>query len=430
MYPETWSVKSLSEIIDYKAGRTPSRANNDFWQKTTFNIPWVAISDMEPYSVITHTSESISPHAFDTVFRGKIVPAGTLLMSFKLTIGRISTLGIPACHNEAIISIYPKADIDQRYLGYFLSQIDFENLQDRQVKGNTLNQEKIDRIPVAVPPLEEQKEISSVLDLIRSVIEEQERALSVTQELKRATMRELFTRGLRGEKQKETEIGLVPKSWDVVPFEKVREWLQYGTSIRCGTSPTKCPVLRIPNIEQGRVDSSDLKYCELSEKEAANYELQHGDLIFIRTNGVLERLGCCAVYEGTPSNALFASYLIRARPLNNLVVPRFATYFFGSQLGTSLIAGRATPAADGKYNLNTGIIDSIPLPLPPTLDEQREIVEILDAIDKKIDLHKRKKTVLEELFKSLLHKLMTGEIRVTDLDLSALDMQEKERATA
>ena len=58
---------------------------------------------------------------------------------------------------------------------------------------------------------------------------------------------------------------------------------------------------------------------------------------------------------------------------------------------------------------------------PPTLDEQRDIVAILDAIDGKIDLHKKKRAVLDELFKSLLHKLMTGEIRVADLDLSALE---------
>jgi type I restriction enzyme, S subunit len=84
------------------------------------------------------------------------------------------------------------------------------------------------------------------------------------------------------------------------------------------------------------------------------------------------------------------------------------------------VVGRATPASDGKYNLNTGTIDSLPIPLPPTLEEQREIVGILDAIDRKIDLHRKKRTVLDELFKALLHKLMTGEIRVGDLDLSTL----------
>jgi type I restriction enzyme S subunit len=63
----------------------------------------------------------------------------------------------------------------------------------------------------------------------------------------------------------------------------------------------------------------------------------------------------------------------------------------------------------------------LPIPLPPTRIEQQEIADVLDAIDQKIDLHKQKKAALEELFRTLLHKLMTGEVRVSDLDLSALE---------
>ena len=70
-------------------------------------------------------------------------------------------------------------------------------------------------------------------------------------------------------------------------------------------------------------------------------------------------------------------------------------------------------------NINIQFLKPWPIVVPP-VDEQREIVAILDAIDRKIDLHRRKRAVLDELFKALLHKLMTGEIRVADLDLSAL----------
>jgi len=77
--------------------------------------------------------------------------------------------------------------------------------------------------------------------------------------------------------------------------------------------------------------------------------------------------------------------------------------------------------------VNIPILSSLPILLVDK-DEQHEIVAILDAIDSKIDLHKRKRTILEELFKTLLHKLMTGEIRVADLDLSALKPAEKAEA--
>ncbi|MCS6877649.1 MAG: restriction endonuclease subunit S [Geminicoccaceae bacterium] len=75
-----------------------------------------------------------------------------------------------------------------------------------------------------------------------------------------------------------------------------------------------------------------------------------------------------------------------------------------------------------KSGINIAVLTSLPIVLP-SVDEQREIVAILDAIDRKIDLHRRKRAVLDELFKALLHKLMTGEIRVADLDLSALDAE-------
>ncbi|MEW6692069.1 MAG: restriction endonuclease subunit S [Pseudomonadota bacterium] len=273
----------------------------------------------------------------------------------------------------------------------------------------------------------EQKAIAAVLRQTESALVQQSSLLDMLQELKRATMRELFTRGLRGEPQKETEIGPMPKSWNLVEFQGIREWLQYGTSTHCTVERRSYPVLRIPNVESGRVNPSDLKYCDLSAAEASKYLLESGDVLFIRTNGVLERLGSCAVYQGEPQGALFASYLIRARIKKDVANPRYLAFFYGSHLGTSLVAGRATPAADGKYNLNTGTIDSLPLPLPPTLDEQAEIVGVLEAIDRKIDLHLKKREVLEQLFKSLLHKLMTGEISVSDLDLSALSSASTQR---
>lgn len=267
---------------------------------------------------------------------------------------------------------------------------------------------------------DQRQKIGNLLSRIQRLIECVEAQATTALEIKSGAMDALFSRGLRGMAQKETEIGALPESWDVVPFGTVREWLQYGTSIRCSTEPATYAVLRIPNIGSGTVIPDDLKYCDMSASEAAKYRLELGDLIFIRTNGVLERLGSCAVYRGAPQQALFASYLIRARLDLKRVEPRFVAHFYGSKLGTSLVAGRATPASDGKYNLNTGTIDALPLPVPPTLDEQVEIAEILDAIDAKIALHQQKRAVLEGLFKALLHKLMTGEIDVNDLDLSAL----------
>ncbi len=325
------------------------------------------------------------------------------------------------CTTELLV-LRAKPEIDPRYLACVVHAPEFIEHAMSGVTGAHHPRTSWQHIAEFEAPKFDRQEQSAVAGLLWEVQELLvvcESATEHAQELKQAAMRELFTRGLRGEAQKDTEIGLVPEGWNVGSFADVREWLQYGTSVHCSLQKKSYPVLRIPNVEPGKVNDAELKYCDLSDAEAGKYLLQNGDLLFIRTNGVLDRLGSCAVYDGQPEKALFASYLIRAR-LKPDIDPRFVAYFYASSLGTSLVAGRATPAADGKYNLNTGTIDSLPLPLPATLDEQCEIVAILDALDRKIALHRQKRTVLEELFQSLLHKLMTGEIRVGDLDLSAL----------
>lgn len=148
----------------------------------------------------------VSEEAHCSLFRARLIPAGTLLMSFKLTIGRVAKLGVPAYHNEAIISIHPKDKllIDQGYLFYYLSQIDYSQYQDTAVKGMTLNKGKIDSLEIALPPLQEQRRIAHVLSTVQIAIEQQEQLIALTRELKSALMRKLFTEGLRGEKQKET----------------------------------------------------------------------------------------------------------------------------------------------------------------------------------------------------------------------------------
>lgn len=342
-----------------------------------------------------------------------------------------STDGV--CTTELLV-LRPKADVDPKFLACVVHAPEFIEHAMSGVTGAHHPRTSWAHIAqFSLPDLDkgEQEIIATLLWKIHDLASEVAKAEEIAVTLKRAAMRELFTRGLRGEPQKDTEIGPVPESWTVGSFSDVREWLQYGTSVHCTLQKKSYPVLRIPNVEPGKVNDAELKYCDLPDKEASKYLLQSGDLLFIRTNGVLERLGSCAVYSGQPENALFASYLIRAR-LKPDIDPRFVAYFYASSIGISLVAGRATPAADGKYNLNTGTIDSLPLPLPRTLDEQREIVTILDAIDRKITLHRQKRAVLEELFKALLHKLMTGEIRVADLDLSALSpaSTRREEATA
>lgn len=269
---------------------------------------------------------------------------------------------------------------------------------------------------IPIPSKSEQQKVTAMLGKIQQAIRIEEKFITLARELKKSTMQQLFTHGLRAEAQKESDVGLIARNWNVHQFNELREFLQYGTSTKCGYEKIGNPVIRIPNIFDGQVSAEDLKWCNLNKKEVESWRLQDGDILFIRTNGVRERVGTCAVYRGQPEQALFASYLIRARLKTDLLNPDFFQYYISTAMGTSFLGGRASPAADGKFNINTKTIDSVLLPLPE-LKEQEEIVIILQKIDQRISLHERKKTTLQQLFQSLLHKLMTGEIRVNDLDI-------------
>jgi len=411
-----WPIRPFAEVADYGVGKTPARANADYWAQSDQNVPWVSISDLAPYGLVTKTKETVSRKAFDEVFRAKLVPAGTLLMSFKLTIGRIATLGVPAAHNEAIISIYPRPGVHQRFLGYFLSQYDYADLQDRQIKGNTLNKSKIDRIPVPVPPEGEQRRVADLLDGLRHAIDLQDAVLVNLAQMKSAAMQHLFTRGLRQETQKETELGPVPESWDVSTINDVALQTQYGLSIR-GQAEGAIPILRMNCQDDGRVRFRDLQYVDLDEATLSAFRLEDGDLLFNRTNSI-EHVGRTAIFDGV-KEAVFASYLVRLKVDTLRCLPRFLNYYMNRrevQHDIKRLASRAV----GQANINATKLRTIAFPLPSSLNEQAEIIEILDALDHKIDLHRRKRDVLDQLFKSLLHKLMTGQISVDDLDLSAL----------
>jgi type I restriction enzyme S subunit len=272
------------------------------------------------------------------------------------------------------------------------------------------------------PPKPEQEKIAAALLKMQRAVEAEDKLIATIRELKRSSMCQLFAHGLRNEARRESEIGAIPKSWDLRPLEEVREFLQYGTSAKCEYAMDGNPVIRIPNVVDGKVRGVDLKWCQLSKKEVDSLMLQSGDVLFIRTNGVRERVGTCAVYTGTPSRSLFASYLIRARLKTGKLNPHFLQYYTATNIGKSFLGGRATPAADGKFNVNTKLIDSILVPLPSS-DEQREIVDILQMVDRKLSVHERRRAALQELFRTFLHKFMSGQIRVDGLEIDLSEIK-------
>lgn len=305
----------------------------------------------------------------------------------------------------------PKEGIDPRFFYYALQSIDLPS------RGYNRHFKELKESVLPIAPDDEQQAISKLLLLVDEGRAVQEEELVCSEQAKHAAMRVLFTKGLRGEAQKDTEIGPVPESWGVVQIGDVSLNTQYGLSVR-GQPSGVYPILRMNCQEDGKVHYRNLQFVDLDEETFEDFRLRPGDLLFNRTNSI-DLVGRMAIVDDARPT-VFASYLVRLTVDEARCDPRFLNYFMNWPETQSEIKKLASRAV-GQANINASKLRTVLFPLPPTLDEQREIVAVLDAIDRKIDLHKRKRAVLDELFKALLHKLMTGAIRVADLDLSALD---------
>jgi len=170
--PKNWKWAKFGEIVDFFIGKTPKRHESQYWQKSEF--PWVSISDLIDRGHIQRTKENISSQAAEKVFKNRFAPKGTLLMSFKLTIGKVSILDIDAFHNEAIISIFPiieRDNIFRDYLFDFLPLISAEGKTKSAIKGKTLNSNSLKNLLVPIPPLEEQKRIVAKVEELMPLVE-------------------------------------------------------------------------------------------------------------------------------------------------------------------------------------------------------------------------------------------------------------------
>ncbi|MCH7820958.1 MAG: restriction endonuclease subunit S [Proteobacteria bacterium] len=418
--PTEWTAELFGNIVDFKLGKTPPRAGSIYWKNGKY--PWVSISDMTPHGVVMKTAEKVSQEAYDKIFRGQLVPEGSLLMSFKLTIGRVSQLGIPAFHNEAIISFRPDCEsVNYDFLRYYLSQINYKDYQDTAIKGQTLNKGKLKSLEIALPPLLEQKKIAHILSMVQRAIETQERIIQITTELKKALMQKLFTEGLHNEPQKQTEIGLIPESWEVVElgtiFQKEPQNGIYKHKREYGTGTQ---ILRIDDFgNDGDVVTKARNLVRLSSNEIDSYGLEAGDIVINRVNS-LSHLGKTALIGEIRSEMVFESNMMRFSVDEAKVRKQYVFKFLNSPVTKKQIVGTAKRAV-AQSSINQGDVKSILVP-KPSLVEQEEIAGALEAIESKIATAGRKTAALQELFRTLLHELMTAKTRVHDLEIPRLEL--------
>jgi len=278
-----------------------------------------------------------------------------------------------------------------------------------------MSKSRLAELPMPCPAFAEQKDIAAVLSATRQAIDQQERLVVLTTELKNALMEKLFSEGVDGGQTKESEIGHVPMSWEVLPLGDCLVRTQYGLSVK-GSTSGQYPILRMTNQVNGKISSHDLQWVQIEDEEFQKFRVDHGDLLFNRTNS-FDLVGRTSIFD-IDGDYVFASYLIRLRTDEERLNPFFLNHYLNcasTQARLKTIATRAVSQSNISATRLKGFL--IPLPSP---EEQVEIVRTLDILDNKIGLHERWRDALESMFNTLLHELMTGGVRITDLDLGGL----------
>ena len=422
--PESWEWVRFGDLVATSTGKTPARGDARYWSDNDF--PWVSISDMKQGEIINSTKEFITEKAANDCFHNDMSKRGTLIMSFKLTVGRTSILGIDAFHNEAIISIKTYADKDnytRDYLSYILPIITTWGDSKDAIKGKTLNAKSIYNLFIPLPPLAEQKRIVAKIEELMPKVEKYGKAQEaldklneeLPDKLKKSVLQEAIegrlvpqdpndepasvllekirkekARLVKEGKLKKKDLIETPISEEEIPFKipESWEWCKLGniSEIARGGSPRpiKEYLTEDPNglnwIKIGDTDKGG-KYIKAYKEKIKPEGLKKTRMVhpgdFLLTNSmsfgrpyITNIEGC--IHDGWLMISPYAGFFDQSY-LYYVLSSAFSYKQFSNKVAGAVV-----------QNLNSDkVADSI-VPLPP-LAEQKRIVEKIEQLMKEID---------------------------------------------
>ncbi len=401
--PQGWEVKKLGDIAEIQIGKTPSRNNIDFFQGE--NI-WLSIRDLKS-KFVSSSSEKISNEAISKT-NMKVVPKGTLLMSFKLTLGKTAFAECDLYTNEAIAAIFIKnKNINKYFLDYVLKFTNLEKYVDNAVKGKTLNKQKLKQIEIPLPPLKEQERIVGILDESFSKIDESikilEQDLLNLDELMQSALQKAFN----PLKDNAKENYKLPQGWEWKSLEEISE-INPRNKIDDNINVS---FISMDKILDGYSNDFSYKVKKWKEVKKGFTHFKQGDIGVAKITPCFENRK--SVIFDKLENGFGAGttelHIIRA---NESVYSKFLLWFFKTewfiQNGILNMTG-----ATGHKRISKDFIKSLQIPLPP-LKEQEQIASHLDELSSHVKNLKQNYQAqikdLQELKNSLLDKAFKGNL--------------------
>ncbi len=397
--PAEWEVVRLGEIADYINGYAFKPT-----QWTDRGLPIIRIQNL--------TGTSSRYNYFDGQVKERYrVRNGDLLISWSASLGVFLWQGGDAWLNQHIFKVDNIATNVSKLFLFFVLQHFLSSITDK-TRGTTMKhitRKEFLAVPIPLPPLPEQRRIAHILRTIQRAIEATDAVIAAARELKRSLMQRLFTYGPGPEPAptKQTEIGEIPAHWEVVQLNDLFEIRQgKALSRKRQQGLARYYFLRTANVRWGKIDLSFVDEMGFTSEEVNKFALKPGDLLVCEGG----EIGRTALWREEGGTYCYQNHLHRLRTTRQDICPLFYMYWMQTAfLLRNVYHGIGVQTTIS--NLSRARLSRF-LFLKPPLPEQRFIARLLYTVDHKIDAEEQRKAALQALFKSMLHRLMTGQVRV------------------
>lgn len=379
----------LDEIFDLQMGKTPSRNNADYW--TDGQYDWVSIADLGSYQkYVEDTKERISALAVQESGI-KSVPANTVIMSFKLSLGKTAITQEPVYTNEAIMAFIPteKYAVLPDYFYYLFSAKDWTKGTNRAVMGTTLNKATLGAVSITVPPIDEQRKIAAILDKVSDLIAKRRQQLDKLDEMVKARFVEIF-----GEPDEN------PKHWQEDELSHHLKVIGGYAFKSDGFTDEGIPVLRIGNINSGHFLPVNMVYWP-DDLALARYKVFPGDLVMSLTGTVgKDDYGNVCIL-----GADYDEYYLNQRNAKLSIERSLNKYYFSELLKFPRIKKRLTGISRGirQANISNKDILTLRVPMPP-IELQEQFAAFVEQTEKTKIIISHSLEKLETLKKALMQE--------------------------
>lgn len=410
--PQGWDATELGNIGRWCSGGTPSRSHSEYFGD---GVHWVKSGDLPDGEILT-TSESITEVGLSNS-SAKLMPEGTICLAlYGATIGKLGIMTFPAATNQACANLIPDDRVvNKKYAFYYLfsERQTFIDLGQGGAQPN-ISQEIVRKHAVPLPPLNEQRRIVAKLEEVLTKVDASQKRLAripvILKRFRQAVLAAACSGRLTADWREEKGIGEgedLPEGWQRLSLRGLCDGFQYGTSTKSEPSG-KVPVIRMGNIQNGKIDWTNLAYTS-DAVEIRKYKLNPGDVLFNRTNSP-ELVGKTAIYRGEHP-AIFAGYLIKIKNRSGLD-SEYLNYCLNSFQAKEWCQQVKTDGVS-QSNINAQKLADYEINFPP-LPEQQEIVRRVDSYFSLADQlearYHNAKTHIDRLTQSILAKAFRGEL--------------------